>query len=204
VLVILAMIIYKFLGSHFSQKPIPAKTQESVAPMPPKPQPVAPVPVSLLVPPKPALVDPDLQNRLSALEQGQQNMRSDVTSLSNQLSGISANVTALTTQLEQLNQTISALSSKVEEQSHDIARLTVVRTHKPARPVVRKIIHTKKYNIQAVIPGRAWLIATNGTTLTVREGTVIPGYGTVRLIDPNQGRVLTSSGQVIRFSQDDS
>ena len=60
------------------------------------------------------------------------------------------------------------------------------------------------YYIQAVIPGRAWLIATNGSTLTVREGSTIPGYGIVRKIDPNLGKVFMSTGKVIRFSQLDS
>jgi intracellular multiplication protein IcmG len=32
----------------------------------------------------------------------------------------------------------------------------------------------------------------------------LPGYGTVKYIDASQGMVLTSSGRVIRFSQDDS
>jgi intracellular multiplication protein IcmG len=65
-------------------------------------------------------------------------------------------------------------------------------------------MHYSRYNIQAVIPGRAWLIATNGATLTVSQGTAIPGYGIVKLIDPVQGKVTTSSGQIIRFSQEDS
>ena len=58
--------------------------------------------------------------------------------------------------------------------------------------------------MQAVIPGRAWLIANNGSTITVREGTPIPGYGIAKIIDPIKGRVMTSSGKEIRFSQDDS
>ncbi|HAF87135.1 MAG TPA: type IV secretion protein IcmG, partial [Legionellales bacterium] len=62
----------------------------------------------------------------------------------------------------------------------------------------------ESYYIKAVIPGRAWLIAANGSTLTVSEGTNIKGYGMVKLIDSTQGRILTSSGRVIRFSQQDS
>ena len=69
--------------------------------------------------------------------------------------------------------------------------------NKPSAPPIH-------YYIQAVIPGRAWIIATNGSTLTVREGTNIAGYGIVRLIDPLDGRIVTSSGQIIRFSQEDS
>ena len=60
------------------------------------------------------------------------------------------------------------------------------------------------YYIQAVIPGRAWLVSSQGLTITVREGTSVPGYGIVKLIDPNQGRILTSSGRTITFSQQDS
>jgi len=33
---------------------------------------------------------------------------------------------------------------------------------------------------------------------------LIPGYGAVKLVDPAQGQVLTSTGKVIKFSQLDS
>jgi len=205
VVVICIMLLYKFLGSYFTEKrdsdpmPAPARTapvQTTSAPIPQVAKPVTSTP--------PIAVEPKVDQKLASIDLSQQNMRSEVTSISNQLTGISNSLNGLTAQLAQLNQLISTLNAKIEEQAHDIQQLKVRSKPKPVQKVVRRVIVTPKYYIQAVIPGRAWLIAQNGTTLTVREGTVIPGYGTVRLIDPNQGRITTSSGQVIRFSQADS
>ena len=214
VLIVLAMLGYKFLGSFFAAKG--SKTE--IASVPPlstgTPQPAkiqeqpAVVPVQTVPPPvvsQPTIDNSQVTQKLSALEMSQQNMRSEVNTVNTQLSGINTNVNELTEKIANLNQIISSLASKLEQQSERIAVLTE-RTKPKLRP--RRIIargpSAPLYYIQAVIPGRAWLIAANGSTLTVREGTHLAGYGVVRLIDPNQGRVVTSSGKVIRFSQQDS
>ncbi|STX50635.1 protein IcmG (DotF) [Legionella busanensis] len=146
-----------------------------------------------------------LDQKISAIDINQQGMRADINTLNNQLSGISSNISNLNVKIENLAQTINTLSATIEKQVSQITALSVVKKAPKVRKVVRRVIVPRRvYYIQAVIPGRAWLIASNGSTLTVREGTNIPGYGVVKLIDPNQGRVLTSSGQVIRFSQQDS
>ena len=45
------------------------------------------------------------------------------------------------------------------------------------------------YTVQAIIPGRAWLRAKNGDTVTVAEGDDIKGIGRVTKIDPYDGVV---------------
>ncbi|WP_133127909.1 type IVB secretion system protein IcmG/DotF [Legionella nagasakiensis] len=206
-MVILAMIVYKFLGAYFADRKTTPPVDTTAAPSPVRTQPVpAPTlaqPVQPIQPIAAPAVDPKMSQKLSALEVSQQSMRSEVNSVSNQLGGISSNVNELSTHLSQLNQAIAALNAKIDEQSHEIEQLMIRTKPKPA-PRVVKVTPVKKYYVQAVIPGRAWLISSNGTTLTVREGSIIPGYGIVKLIDPNQGRVTTSTGQVIRFSQNDS
>lgn len=207
VLVILAMIIYKFLGSFFAapkipaQKALPEKTTVAQPSPPPQVKAVTPaVPAPVVQPTIPA----NVEQKLSALELSQQSLRSEVLSVGNQLGGISSNVNELTAQIAKLNNALMALNDRLEEQSREIERLMIRTKPKKTPVVIKKPVPVKKYYIQAVIPGRAWLISQNGTTLTVREGTVIPGYGTVKVIDPLQGRITTSSGQIIRFSQDDS
>ena len=163
------------------------------------------VPTTTVAPLPTAPVDSNIEQKLSDLESSQQSMRTDVSSVNTQLTGISTNVNAIAQQMAQLNAVIASLSSKVDEQSHEIEQLTIKHEAKQVHhPAHRKNAKPLRYFIQAVIPGRAWLIATNGSTLTVREGTAIAGYGLVRLIDPEQGRIMTSSGQVIKFSQEDS
>lgn len=212
--VILAMLAYHFLGDRWfnfnaknETKPIPARAIAAV----PKPIPT-PTPVLSVTPPvpevtsptPPAAVNAEITRKLTALEYSQQNMGSEVVSVNNQLNGINTNVNELATKMTQLSQIISALTAKVDAQSMEIEKLTVLARPKKVH-VVRKILPASPhYYIQAVIPGRAWLIASNGATLTVREGSVVKGYGVIKLIDPLQGRILTSSGQVIKFSQEDS
>jgi intracellular multiplication protein IcmG len=166
----------------------------------------------LQAPPTPAPTTPTEQpeqvnQKLSTLETNEQNVQSEMNSINERLSGINTNVNELVEKMNTLNHTINELATKVDQQSNAIASLKAREEKRPkpvrAHAVVRKPRHAKYY-IQAVIPGRAWLIAGNGSTLTVREGSQIRGYGVVKLIDPNQGRVVTSSGQVIRFSQQDS
>ena len=206
-LLIFALIIYKGVGLFSAEKKVSANRSAPVLTPVAQQAPIQAPPAAALVqaPPPPPSVDTNVTQKLSALELSQQSMRTDVSSVSDKLGGISNNLNAIIAKISELNGVIANLNTKVDEQSREIDQLTIRREEaKKASYSVHKEPHYPKYHIQAVIPGRAWLIATNGATLTVREGTVVAGYGMVSLIDPNQGRVMTSSGQVIRFSQEDS
>lgn len=57
------------------------------------------------------------------------------------------------------------------------------------------------YNVQAIIPGRAWLRSNNGDTLTVAEGDEIKGIGRVTKIDPYDGVVeINVQGRAVTLS----
>lgn len=198
---VLIMIIYGFLRSYFDHRDVARETMQ-----PPEPKLTArpPQPVAVTTPTLPTHDAPELKKQMSAVELVQKNMRSEVSNLGSQLSAVSSNLTALSSELNQIHAVISELNTKIDEQSREITRLMAKPKPAPKKRVVRKAIPSKKYSVQAVIPGRAWLISTDGGTLTVSDGSNIPGYGIVKLIDPQQGRVLTSSGQVIKFNQNDS
>jgi intracellular multiplication protein IcmG len=205
--VILAMLVYKFVGSFFSKKKAPIESTMPV--QPPAPPVIQPVQEIAPMPQAPAAPSPDvseLTQKLSNMESTEQNLRSDISNLSGQLSTLNSSMSELSNKISNLNQMVSSLSNRVEQQSNQIAALIAANARPKKPPVALRRVRTQRmvYFIQAIIPGRAWLIATNGSTLTVRDGSRVPGYGTVRLIDPNQGRVVMSSGQVIRFSQQDS
>ena len=214
VLVILIMVIYKLVGSFIAEKkssPKPEVTQLKPATEPSPPVPVAPAPAQPA--PSPVLptsqenepkIDIQINQKLSTLEIGQQSMRTDLSSVPSKIEGLNTSLNTLVAKITDLNGVIANLNSKLDEQAREIERLTVRREVKKVHVARHRNSFSVQYYIQAVIPGRAWLIATNGATLTVREGTTIPGYGMVKLIDPNQGRVITSSGRIIRFSQEDS
>jgi len=206
VAVLIAMIVYKFISSVSSSKttslpPAPAPMQSQI----PIPQPIINQPPQIVTPSKPS---PEVSQKLSALEVTQQTLGTDMNNLNNQVVTLSSNVADINTKIDQLNQTINSLASQIAEQSQQIAILTAhAKSHERH---VRVIKHPKNrvgklvYYIQAVIPGRAWLISSAGATMTVRDGSSIPGYGVVKLIEPSEGRILTSSGRVIKFSQLDS
>ncbi len=214
----LIVVLYKVLGAIFSTKEQIIKTsvtavsapQPDTEPVytPPPPQPVSVLPSTSIAP----SVNRQVETQLSAVETNQQAMHTEVSAMSNQLAGMNNNVNTILAKMAELNRVIDTLQTQVSVQSHEIDRITHhaqqmkhARHVKNMKPMGKNSTDVVlKYYLQAVIPGRAWLIATNGATLTVREGTLIQGYGMVKLIDSSQGRVLTSSGQVIRFSQADS
>ena len=214
VLVVIAMLLYKFLGSSFSKKTEPVKpdvppvtaSQPVVQPVIETPKPVLveqPSPVVTQQAPPP-VENPQINQKIASIDLNQQTIRTDVNNLGNQLGSINSTITDLNTKISNLGQMVATLSNTVEQQSIQIAHLVEVRAKKIQTVKRQKMAQYPFYFIQAVIPGRAWLIASNGSTLTVREGTKVAGYGIVKLIDPVQGRVIMNSGRVIRFSQQDS
>lgn len=213
--IILAMATYKIVGWMYSGNSNVTANQTTITPV----AQITPQPVQTVITPTPTLTtdpqpvqqtvanttDPDLKQKVSDIEASQQSVRAEVSSVGEQVGVVNNNINNLNTQIANLNQTIGNLSNQVAKQSEEINILMARSKPKPIKQIQPNIRAPRIiYYIQAVIPGRAWLIASNGSTLTVREGTRIAGYGSVKLIDSIQGRVLTSSGQVIRFSQEDS
>ncbi|HBI21223.1 MAG TPA: type IV secretion protein IcmG [Legionella sp.] len=150
-----------------------------------------------------------INQKISALERSQQGMRAELSAANQQLSAVNGTINDMMTKVSELNQALAALVANMDAQSREISQLLAQKAEAKRGHQPRMASHparppTLRYAIQAVIPGRAWLIASNGSTLTVREGSMIAGYGVVKLIDSAQGRIITGSGQVIRFSQEDS
>ncbi len=111
-------------------------------------------------------------------------------------------ISSLGSKLEIVNKSIAMLSQQIKAQQLQIESLKP----KPKKKARHKNMQKQrlKYNIQAVIPGRAWLVSNRDTTITVGEGSVIPDYGQVKLIDAEQGIVLMSSGAKFTFRSSDT
>lgn len=220
VVIILLMLAYKYLSPLFNKKPqsdlttIPAVK----SPVPPpiekaviKPSPeetttkIEEPPPTVKVQPSPSHAEfSELTQKVTSLESEQQNLRVQIEALNNQLTTMSASVAQMVSQVSTLNQNFTNLLVRMEDQEK---KLSIITLRSKPRLVRKHLVITAPpptYYIQAVIPGRAWLIAQNGSTITVREGTPVAGYGVVKLIDSKQGKIITSSGRVIRFSQQDS
>lgn len=148
-----------------------------------------------------------LQNKVSQVQRAQDTINSRVSNLSSDTFKLTTEYQEINEKLIKLAEQVEKLSSAVEDQSHTIMVMGERQRRQPRpshidHPIKRKTY--MKYDVQAVIPGRAWLIGQNGSTLTVRKGSIIPGYGVVTLVDVAQGRVLTNSGRIIKFAHNDS
>lgn len=206
--IVLMLVIYKFVGLFTTTSTKPVESSAIITPVAPAPETEAPiVPIQTPLPQSSSNTEnaEELNQKLADLDMNQQTIRTDVSNAASQLNGMNQSLVSLNAKLDSMSQTMMALSAKIEQQNSQIALLVAARTPPKPRPVVKRaVIPATVYYIQAVIPGRAWLTGANGSTLTVREGTNVSGYGIVKLIDPAQGRVVTSSGRVIRFNQQDS
>ena len=102
------------------------------------------------------------------------------------------------TQIKQLRNTIMQMNNTIEQLAIELSKQHAAAA-KP-KPVAAKKTHSNlSYYVQALIPGRAWLKGSNGATMTVAPGDVVPGYGRVLRINPNNGTVTTTSGTTLRF-----
>ncbi|MGC1182507.1 type IVB secretion system protein IcmG/DotF [Legionella sp.] len=209
-IILFVMVLYKVLGGFFSGKSnTVAKGSIPSAPINVGESQVQSQPVQAEIQPIQPIVQKNdlvLARKVDSIETNQQNIQSQVSSMNEQAANINNNINNLSTQINKLNQTITDLTTQLNRQSEEISVLMDRTKPKPIRRMTRSYHQNQAsiYYINAVIPGRAWLINTNGSTLTVREGTKIAGYGVVKLIDSIEGRILTSSGRIIRFSQEDS
>jgi intracellular multiplication protein IcmG len=202
------VVIYKFISAYVTEHRMMEVAKKTTISPPPV---IAPVqtPVSVVAapaPPAPSVSSSDLdevRKKVAAMQLMQQNSHADFSSVTNQLADVSNTLSDLSTKLAALSQRMDAMSVTLQTQSQTVTRLEaqararVVVRHRAARRVRQKPL---LYVIQAVIPGRAWLVDARGRTMTVQEGSTVPGYGIVRTIDAMQGRILTSSGKMIRFN----
>lgn len=123
-------------------------------------------------------------------------------------------INQLEAQTVDLQTTLSDINTQLNTLSNQVNQLTS-QINKPPAPIIKakKVIRVSKkqrqhqsnkagvsytYVLQAAIPGRAWLVRSDGATLTVGLGDKLPGYGIVANIDPNSGVVEMNSGASIK------
>lgn len=148
----------------------------------------------------------EVKNRLQTLQTSTEQSTSKIGTVNQQLSQLSNSVANVQSTLQAISNQLQSINSTLQQQQAEIAVLKAQKrpVYKPR--VVRKryraprrVIKRTVYYIQAMLPGRAWLILPNGSTITVTVGSRLPGYGRVRSIDPIRGIVKTSSGAIIRY-----
>lgn len=103
-----------------------------------------------------------------------------------------------------LNQSVKELSKAVQSLNSDMQKI-IANTNKPkiVKKIKKNVPPSVMYRVKAIVPGMAWLESSNNKTIAVRVGQELSGYGTIRLISPNDGMVITSSGYVIQYGVND-
>ncbi len=196
---ILFLLVYKTLHFLFGGK----STENKIVPVAQQTQKPTPLQQPMSINMKADRVT----EKLAVLEQNQQSAQSSLQNLNDQISSMNTAMSDMTSKMNALSASLASVSQQLETQTQEIERLVAMNT-KRIRPIhvskPRGFRESVMYSLQAIIPGRAWLIASDGTSITVREGSTVAGYGIVKGIDAERGRVLMSSGRVIKFSQVDS
>ncbi len=188
---VVAMIVFDILPDSSPKKePSPQKVaavqpsvQEAVVP-----QVVQPAPNML-----PQKVDKSLSSMRSSIA-GQAALNSQTNNqVRSAMSLISQNADAVSRVSDQ----VSALSSAVNKLTVQLKKLTKPKAVK--KPSKQKLRYTR-FSVQAVQPGRAWLLGSNKRFITVSVGDKLRGYGRVQSIDEQQGAVFFDTGKRIQMA----
>ncbi len=200
-------VIYKFASSFWGGKEIekspPAKPAVTViAPVRTVQEPIVRQPTA------DTSQTQQLHQRINQLQSSVEQSRADTNRLLDSMSGLQQNIELLNQRFAKMDDPLKSMALQLNLQQEQIDLLEK-RTRKP---VVKRVAHKKPplkkpdpvFYIQAIIPGRAWLKSTEGTTLTVGEGDRLRSYGAISEIDAASGRITTSYGRIITFSPEDS
>ncbi len=127
---------------------------------------------------KMSTIDQTLTQQQQTIDQIQTNMNT----LQDSVAGLNTTVGTVSQQLTQLNDKLGKATAPKK----------TIESGPPAPPPIT-------YVIKALVPGRAWLLASDGTMLSVAAGNAVPGHGVVNQIDLNTGQLFMSDGSVFTY-----
>jgi intracellular multiplication protein IcmG len=212
VALLLVLITYKSVTGFFTSKTQEKSTASVASTVVNKSVSKTPIPASRPITTNNNLLNASDNNTtagVASLKKNQTQIESELSNIQTQVSTVTQNMSDLSAKMADVQQTMLVLSERLEQQSQQMVRVQTmsrsrrVTSSKPS-PRSKQAAPKPVYFIQAIIPGRAWLMSSDGSSLTVSRGSPVPGYGAVRLVNAKVGRVFTSSGRVIKFSQADS
>jgi len=106
-------------------------------------------------------------------------------------------IQALNTRVAGMERQLTELMQSLTRQEHSNNDATSNEGPSEAPPVRYQGGEKSSYNVQAIIPGRAWLRSESGETVTVAEGDTIKSLGRVTKIDPYDGVVEINTGSKV-------
>lgn len=159
-------------------------------------------PVHKAVVQKPVIAQPNpaFLGQLKQLKRSSQGDQTTISQLKAQVEQLQNSLDSSNSENTQLSYSLQTLTNQVKSLSAEVKKSQ--QHHK--KKVVKKPAPEIHYNLIAVVPGRAWIESSTGSSITVRVGDKVKDYGTVRAVNTSRGMVLTSSGKVIEYGVDDS
>ena len=130
-------------------------------------------------------------------------MQSHLSEMHDKLNSIVAANTQLTQSVSALTAQVATLAAAVQDTSQKLAAMTV----KPVMGMKKPRYHPMPvtYVLKAIVPGRAWLVGSNGVSINVAVGNYVSDYyGSIRAINAGSGQVTTTSGKTITYGANDS
>lgn len=161
----------------------------------------------------------ELINRQNSIESNMRTLQQRLIILEDSTRAYAEQSSTVKNDLEQITRSLKKLNSKLTKLDMDMSKVSEnmhankLMVHKKLQNMEKsmtvsdKPMHSAKevrdapakYYIQAMIPGRAWIKSKKGSTITVRRGSRIMGYGRITMIDVENGIITTTSGNMIRF-----
>ncbi|MDF2867799.1 MAG: icmG dotF [Gammaproteobacteria bacterium] len=210
-IIVIGIVGYKLLGVFTSKEgnfPEKSAALPKIGQTLPEPQ-VTPVITS-----EPALQPSTVNNHALLTEQDLANVKqrnqedtARLSRLENRFNGVDNDFSLLKEQLNQLRGELRTLSTQLNNLQQKLPKpaehkpvvMAKPKNQKPPAPVVSR----PTYHVQAVLPGRAWLVRDeDSATITVAVGDILPGYGTIININPTRASVITSTGYTIPYKPD--
>jgi intracellular multiplication protein IcmG len=150
--------------------------------------------------PAPGAVDNSvISGKIDYLAQQIEKSQSQVVQLSNQVAQLNRELSQAQTDQKGMKSAVFLLSKKVDAVSGVVASMH----KKPAAPHKKAAQSAPKvtYYVRALMPGRAWLMGSDGISTSVTVGSQLLGYGRVTMIHVQTGQVSTSAGKVFSYRE---
>ncbi len=146
----------------------------------------------------------EFQDQLSQIQQKDDSHSQQIAEVDNEVESLKSTLNTLQTAINNMNNQLEQMGVQLQSQQGDISNLEAklkkskARTKVAAYTAVKKpAVKRSRWWVQAVIPGRAWLIDSQGKTMTVKVGDVLSGYGRVRSISVLESEVKLANGAIL-------
>lgn len=166
-----------------------------VAEVPAMPSTPAAAPAPVVQP----MVDPQIIDQLTSLKQDAENSSGVARQLQGQVQQLTDNLLQTRADQQQLTESLMLLAGQVQQLTAEVKVFTQPKPVKVIKVAPKATAPVITFQIRAIVPGRAWIVGSDGQSQSIAVGDNVPQYGTVQSIDADAGVVITTSGKTIKF-----